>query len=380
MIGCVFMNLRKKLLAPIEKIKKVAQRSIPAPKFVGCFLGGMVGFLLVWTLLVFVLDPYIYYHRAWGLKNVFNNSRARVPGVMRNFEYDTVLFGTSMCQNFKCSEIDSIWQAKSIKATSAGLTSTEFSKYFNTALRYRKDKFKLCIMGVDIWSFSKKEMPGKRSYQYLYEDRVFPVEYFYSADTASAMLDMIVTNIEANYDHIAQHELNEDVMFSNKPRYKFNRANLEKDVRKIKQTPANPNADTIKHFDEHLFTHVRNNPDIQFEMFLPPYSIYFWCFLRESGVLEDHLAARDKFACMAAQYPNVKLHDFQADFDIACGLDHYKDITHYSPAVNTRILQDMKAGKNVFSLEEFQQRTNLLRQRSAEYQAEFDKLRQSGKK
>jgi len=59
MIGCVFMNLRKKLLAPIEKIKKVAQRPMPAQKFAMWFMGLLVGFFLVWTLLVFVLDPYI---------------------------------------------------------------------------------------------------------------------------------------------------------------------------------------------------------------------------------------------------------------------------------------------------------------------------------
>ena len=78
---------------------------------------------------------------------------------------------------------------------------------------------------------------------------------------------------------------------------------------------------------------------------------------------------------MAAEYPNVRVYDFQAEFDIVCSFDLYKDITHYSPDINSRIIKDIGEGKHVFDLDGFQRRTALIRSCSAEHQPAFDKLR-----
>ena len=134
-------------------------------------------------------------------------------------------------------------------------------------------------------------------------------------------------------------------------------------------------ARTIANFDRHLFVHVRNHPEIRFDLFLPPYNIYLWCLLREQGKLEPYLHLRDVFARMAAEYPNVRIYDFQAEFDIVCSLDVYKDVTHYSPKINTRIIQDIGSARHIFPLAEFRRRTALIRSRSAEFQPAFDELR-----
>ena len=136
-----------------------------------------------------------------------------------------------------------------------------------------------------------------------------------------------------------------------------------------------PDAGTVKNFEDHLFVHVRNHPEIRFDLFLPPYSIYFWCLLREQGKLEAYLEMRDVLARMAAEYPNVRVYDFQSDFDIVCSFDAYKDVTHYSPEINTVIINDIASGKHIFPVDEFRRRTASIRSRSTEFQAEFDKLR-----
>lgn len=368
------MVLQEKLSAMVRRVRERVCRPIPARRFVTSFLVTFGVFFLLWALLVFVIDPYIYYHRGWGLKNVFSNAPARIPGVMRNFEYDTVLFGTSLCQNFRRSEIDAALHVRSVKATSAGLKSDAMSRYFETAWRYRGHKLTRCVMGIDIFSFAKKS--ENSNYLYLYEDRSFPCEYFFSADTAEAIADVLITNISAPYDRISRHQLDEDVMFSNKPRFKYNREALEKDVHKSAYSPVMPDdARTTANFDRHLFVHVRNHPEIRFDLFLPPYNIYLWCLLREQGKLEPYLRLRDVFARMAAEYPNVRIYDFQAEFDIVCSLDVYKDVTHYSPKINTRIIQDIGSARHIFPPAEFRRRTALIRSRSAEFQPAFDELR-----
>lgn len=372
------MSQSKKLSAVFGRAMELVRRPVSDRRFVISFIAVFGALFLFWTLLVFWVDPYIYYHRGWGLKNVYSNSRARIPGVLRNFEYDTVLFGSSMCQNFKRSDIDKALHVKSVKATSAGLTSDWLDRYLETAWRYRGDKLTRCVIGIDIFSFAKKS--SNRNYLYLYEDRLFPCEYFYSADTAEAIADVFITNISGPFNKISRHQLNADLMFANKPRFKYNREVLEKDVRNQKEGPVMPDEKvTMKNFERHLFVHVRKHPEIRFDLFLPPYNIYLWCLLREQGKLETYLKLRDAFARMAAKYPNVRVYDFQAEFDIVCSLDVYMDVTHYAPPINTVIVNDIGKDRHIFALDEFRKRTEAIRSRSADFQPAFDALRRKGR-
>lgn len=369
------MQLPEKIVFYTKTIKKIIHHPVAPQSFVRNFIIAFFFLLALWGVFVLAIDPYIYYHRAWGLKNVFANSRAMVPGVLRNFEFDTVLLGSSMCQNFKCSEINEALQCKSVKATTAGITSANCGKYIGTALRYHRQELNRILVGIDIWSFAKGKEHSMNSYDYLYKDSIFPVKYFYSKDTADAVFEMILTNIAANFDEIARHEINEDVMFSNKPRYKYDRAHLERDVRKIKEGPAALDSECAHRFEKYILSYVCDNPQIKFDFFFPPYSIYFWCFLQSKGMLQSYLDTRNLFAQMAAQYPNVRLHDFQADFDIVCVFDNYKDITHYSPAINTLMIKNIGTGRNVCTLEDFKKNTDKIRTRSTQYQAAFNELR-----
>ena len=371
--GELFMRLLETITASARRVLDWVRRPVSARRFTVSFVKTFCILFLLWTLLVFWVDPYMYYHRGWGLKNVYSNSVARIAGVMRSYDFDAVLFGSSICQNFKCSEIDAALHVKSVKATTPGMTSDMFDQFFETAWRYHGDKLTRCVLGVDIFGFAKKR--ANNNYDYLYKDRIFPWEYFYSEDTVEAVADVFITNISAPFNSISRHQLNEDVMFSNKPRFKYNRELVEEDVRNWTTTPDLPIAPTIENFEKHLFVHVRNHPEIQFDLFMPPYSIYYWCLMREHGKLEDNLELRDVFARMAAEYPNVRVYDFQAEFDIVCSFDLYKDITHYSPDINSRIIKDIGEGKHVFDLDGFQRRTALIRSRSAEHQPAFDKLR-----
>ena len=71
----------------------------------------------------------------------------------------------------------------------------------------------------------------------------------------------------------------------------------------------------------------------------------------------------------------IRTCDWFGVHDIVCSLDVYKDVTHYSPEINTLIITDIGSDKHVFALDEFLKRTEAIRSRSAEFQPAFDKLR-----
>ncbi len=366
-----------KIITWSKRIGSRIRRPLAPEQFIRLFGGLWIGFLAVWSLLVILLDPYIYYHRSILLKQVYDRSTAQIPGVLKHFEYDTVLFGSSMTQNFNIAEINRFLNCRSVKATSAGLSAETFSKYFETAKQFNEQNFQRCLLGVDIFAFSKNDVRLWEPYKYLYSRKLFPVEYFFSQDTAEAVSEMLLTNLTLKFDRISRHQVNADMMFSNKPRYTYSRKYLERDVRRLRRSPAPVDSSTYKNLHTHLFKHVQDNPDIQFDLFMPPYSIYFWCLLREQGQLADYLKVRDLIAREVAAYPNVRLHDFQSDFSIVCNLENYKDVTHFSPAVNTVILRQISSSRRCFTPEEFALRTREIEQESARWQPEFAALRKS---
>ena len=146
---------------------------------------------------------------------------------------------------------------------------------------------------------------------------------------------------------------------------------MEWSIRCMDQVPKAPDKSTRKNFEQQLLSHIRNNPQIKFDLFLPPYSIYFWCFQKKLGHLDEYCALRNYLAEEIEKLPNAVLHDFQAEWDIVCNLDNYKDITHYSPAINSEILRKIHSGKYISSGIQVKKSTNLIRKKLEEYDAAF---------
>ena len=77
-------------------------------KWLRIFLFILAGFMLFCGIFVIVVDPYFHYHAP--LKNVaytINEERYMNYGIIKNFEYDAMITGTSLTENFKTSEFDS---------------------------------------------------------------------------------------------------------------------------------------------------------------------------------------------------------------------------------------------------------------------------------
>ena len=56
------------------------------------------------------VDPYMHYHKPLTNKYfyVLDNQRSQNNGIIKHFEYDAVITGTSMTETFKTSEMDKI--------------------------------------------------------------------------------------------------------------------------------------------------------------------------------------------------------------------------------------------------------------------------------
>ncbi len=101
--------------------------------------------------ITYVVDPLQFFRRAWYAPVWSTNERYQNPGLARSYDYDTVIIGSSMTQNFYPSYVDRVLGARTIKLSISGSTAHEQYLILRVALDTGKPK--RVIWAIDDWAF-----------------------------------------------------------------------------------------------------------------------------------------------------------------------------------------------------------------------------------
>ena len=73
------------------------------------------------AVIVIIVDPYFHYHGPLSfLSYKLYDERYTNDGISRHFDFDALITGTSMAQNFKPSEMDALFGTNSVKEAFSG--------------------------------------------------------------------------------------------------------------------------------------------------------------------------------------------------------------------------------------------------------------------
>ena len=76
-------------------------------KFVRISLILTAAFLVLIAVVNIAVDPLFQYHKPWfGLEPVITNERYQNAGVIKHFDFDNAVLGTSLSENFIISEVN----------------------------------------------------------------------------------------------------------------------------------------------------------------------------------------------------------------------------------------------------------------------------------
>jgi hypothetical protein len=107
----------------------------------------------------------------------------------------------------------------------------------------------------------------------------------------------------------------------------------------------------VRNFERDAIGLIENNPNVEFRIYFPPYSILQFVTMREvapatlqlfykfSGYVIDRLLS----------LPNVTVSDFRDAQDITHDLNNYLDLLHHSPVVDLKVLSGLAAGEHAVS-------------------------------
>ena len=333
----------------------------------------MVISIVVVCAFTITIDPFFHYHKPineWGY--LLHNERYQNDRILKHFDYDAMITGTSMTQNFKTSEMDAIFGVHSVKTPFSGGSYKEINKSVETAVKANSE-LKCIIRGLDYGVLLEdKDMDKYEGYPYYLYDNVYWNDVFYLLnkevminESFGVLLRMIKKIPMTSFDE-----------YSNWMRgYKFGRDAVNKtyihSMIKSDELVQLTEADIERlraNIVQNVTSVAEQNPDITFYYFFTPYSIYYWDSLNQSGTIKRQLDAEKIVIEMLLQYENIRLFSFYDEFDMICDLNNYKDILHYSEQINSKILRWMYEGKHLLTKDNYEEYCHA----SRDYYLNFD--------
>ena len=322
---------------------------------------GIIIFMLINICIVYITDPYFHYHKPFdGYPYFWVQERYQNNGITRNFEYDAIITGTSMTQNFKVSQLNALFNVNGIKVCFSGGALNEIGN--NLRLGLETHNVSMVVLSLDYTGlcvdkniiFDEKAHQFKYPY-YLIDNNLFnDIEYIFNKSIMSDAYKVV------NYKLINNIYIPSFDDYSNWSQYfTYGRDSVIQTFSRQELFDF-----TIDLSDEEKITikdNIRQNivdickayPNTDFYIFFPPYSICWWDNIRRAGRFEFWLSAEKAAAEELFTCKNVKLFSFCDDIGITANLDNYKDEAHYGEWINVEILDRMALGENQLMSENY---------------------------
>ena len=292
----------------------------------------LVFFVLLIALVVYV-DPFFHYHRPIeGFPYLVDNQLSQNPGMAEHMEYDSVILGSSMTVNFQTTWFKELMDLNTVKLSYSSAFPKDQANIMDVIFQ-SDNQVKKVFLGIDVITYTggveetKYPLP-----EYLYDDNLLnDIQYVLNKDVIlnyvmRPIADPEPTDLSNVYASWWTEEYySEDWVLHN---YTAPEAVAE-------ETPADEYALAAeKNLADNICPYIEANPETEFVIFFPPYSILFWNDVQLENHLEATLEEYRYIANRLNAYANVEVYFFPDREEIICDLNHYADYSHYRPDFN----------------------------------------------
>lgn len=323
--------------------------------WIQCFVGlSLVGFIGIAVLTIYI-DPFFHYHVPYTEKYFYtiDNERSQNDGIIKNFDYDAVVIGTSHVECFSTSEMDMLFGTNSIKVPFSGGDFFEINTNMRKCLETHSD-IKIVVRGLEPYFFdysAEKMTKGERP-TYLYNDNPFDdALYIYNHDvlfdrTLPIMLNLHrkkpgITSFDDYANWMTGQTFGKDSVLKG-----WTISNIISNEKRASTNLSESEIDLIReNMRNNVISACREYPDVDFYYFLTPLSIASWYESYELGgiyrrIEKEKVAIEEILEC-----ENIRLFGFDAEADIMADLNNYRDKEHYGSWINSFILYSMKENR-----------------------------------
>ena len=310
----------------------------------------LIGALITIVAAVVAVDPFEIYHQATAFIPPITNGTQNYSnaGIAKSYDYDSVIIGSSMTENFRPSQLDSLLGGRFVKLCING--GSPFNHAQMMELAFRTHEIKTVFYGFDVEALTyfyktpKCEMP-----EYLYDDDLTnDVEYWFNQSVLGKYIPACLKTLGKTDPDLR------DTMYTWGDLYPYGKdaalRSLTIDQTIFAQEDESPepvlSQQSRLNIEHNIIPFVEAHPDTQFIFFFPPYSAARWYEFYRQEQMGYHLNQKEAAIAALLPYENVKIYDFHAQRDWITNLDNYIDTWHYGPWIGDAMVEAVASGQN----------------------------------
>jgi hypothetical protein len=337
--------------------------SIPATNLLR-LLSASAALLLLAAALNFAVDPLQLFRPSRLFQPMYSDDvRLQNAGLIQSQDFDTVFMGTSLAIHYRQSDIDRVLGGRSVKLTMQGSSSHEQAFVLEETVRQRHPK--RIVWEMDDFIFCDAPEIDADIYlpSGLYRrDAKGIAGYLFSgamARESAWMLLRAIPHMQPAVDRLAKFSISDvddinvlardaDVAALYNANNAFaSFARITDPARAAWLGEGYGYKSEVRNFERDAAALIARHPEVQFDIYFPPYSILQWVAMRDASPatlkivydLTEHVARR------LTHFPNVRLFDFRAIKEITHDLGNYSDVIHHSPDVDLKVLSMLAKGE-----------------------------------
>lgn len=328
-------------------------------------LGFTTVMLLIFASATVYIDPLFHYHGPiQNYEYPLNNERYQNDGITRNFEYDGLITGNSMSQNFKTSEAETLFGVPFIKVPFAGAYYKEIHDNLSRGFAVKNIDYVIWALDYSMLDADKDAASHDDYPHYLYNDNPF--------DDVSYVLNKSILLDQTRYVLRYTAEGFKSTTFDEYSNWNaFYTFGAEAVLASYSLgTPADSPASISEEDRQAVLENIRQNvadladehPETTFYLFFSPYSICCWDIYHNRKQVDFKIDLEQIAIEELLEYPNIKLYCFYTNFDMICDLTNFKDIHHYGEWVNSWMLEQMYSGNYLLTRDNYQEHLEAMRE------------------
>ncbi len=323
------------------------------------------------ALLTFLVDPFEQYRES-AILPLYDQESYNNPGIVKSYDYDAVIIGTSMVEMSNPSVIDECFGVSSVKLPMRGSHTSHMGWQLSHALVHQPD-LKLAILAVDAYSLMGPPDDMEEIVEYLWNDNLLDdVNYLFNRDVLLVRIPKMLKNIGKPLDTKRDDMYKwTDVTFAAQSVFNSvswrTQGEMQDAEYRIERSTEN--------IERHLKAHILAHPDTTFKIYMPPYSVGYWYHMTRGGLSEQQFRSRARVCELLLDCPNVEIYDYSSRVEWITQLDEYFDYSHHSEAVSDSVMRAMAAGENrVTSVEEMAAGSQRIREAVEAFAAEYEPI------
>jgi len=310
-------------------------------------LGALLAGFALLSAVVILIDPFqIYRPAAHYLPPIDNTTQVYSnAGIVRSYEYDSAIVGTSVTENFSPALMDELLGGRFIKLCSSA--GTAYNHALLMDLAFDTHALSRIVYGLDVYSFiGALEETGTDMPLYLYDrNPLNDVQYWLNRSVLGSFLPRCLRTWGQKQDDSLRES-----MYAWNDQYVFGEAALDHASFTPPETRREADAFLAAaqaNLNVHLIPFITAHPETQFDIFFPPYSAAEWATMQSKGTLDAVLPLRRLCYDALAGFDNVCIYNFSAKEEWVTDIANYKDALHYGKWINDSIVQCIADGENL---------------------------------